>query len=165
MRACVCGACVRACACVCVNFSWLLWNKHVFSDMVNGWCPGQYYFEPEYNLCWRIGWGPSDRFEAEKVCRREGAHLIVLNTLELHSYIHSFLQSGKIINNTCTCNNNYKYTVHKKQGYLDNKNCSTYKINDTHLKQPVLIRQKYLKTICIKVWKFHPGTRLPDHKF
>ena len=34
------------------------------------------------------------------------------------------------------------------------KKCSTYKNNDTHLKQPVLIRQMYLKTICIKVWKF-----------
>ena len=33
----------------------------------------------------------------------------------------------------------------------------------THLKQPVLIRQIYLKTICVKVWKFHPGTWLPDH--
>lgn len=70
-------------------------NLLLRTNMVNGWCPGQYYFEPEYNLCWRIGWGPSDRFEAEKVCRREGAHLIVLNTLELHSYIHSFLQSAK----------------------------------------------------------------------
>ena len=49
-------------------------------------------------------------------------------------------------------------TVHKSNGYLDIKNCSTYKNSDTHLKKPVLIRQIYLKTICIKVWKFHPGT-------
>ena len=33
----------------------------------------------------------------------------------------------------------------------------------TRLKQPVLIRQIYLKTICVKVWKFHPGTWLQDH--
>ena len=44
------------------------------------------------------------------------------------------------------------------RGYLDIKNCSTYKNNDTHLKQPVLIRQINLKTKCIKVWKFHPVT-------
>ena len=46
----------------------------------------------------------------------------------------------------------------KGRGYLDIKNCSTYKSNDTHLKQPVLIRQINLKAICITVCKFHPGT-------
>ena len=45
------------------------------------------------------------------------------------------------------------------------KYCSTYKNYDTHLKHPVLIWQIYLKTITIKVWKFHPGRCLPDHNF
>ena len=46
----------------------------------------------------------------------------------------------------------------KSRGYLDIKNCSTYKNNDTHLKQPVFIRQIYLRTICMKVWKLYPFT-------
>ena len=59
----------------------------------------------------------------------------------LHTHIHTYI-----------------HTFTKSRGYLDIKNCSTHKNNDTHLKEPVLIRQIYLKTICVKGWKFHPGT-------
>ena len=45
---------------------------------------------------------------------------------------------------------------------LDIKNCSTYKSNETHLKQPVLIRLIYLRAMCITACKFHPGTWLLD---
>ena len=63
----------------------------------------------------------------------------------------------------CTYTRTYIHTFTKSRGYLDIKNCSTHKNNDTHLKEPVLIRQIYIKTICVKGWKFHPGTWLPVH--
>ena len=58
-------------------------------------CPLSYMYSQKLNLCWwhdkdpKLNW-----FSAEKQCRKEGGHLMILNSTDTITFIQEYLRAG-----------------------------------------------------------------------